>query len=345
MAVVLHLQDGETLVTFRAAYPIPPPMTSLRKLKLLATGLILLTSTLTSLHATKVAGGIDANNGLVLNLLPDPTGRPAAVVVSNTAGTQFITESNSGLQIQSYNSAPSGPQPMGNLSGAGALPDVLGQVLTFQDANTGQQVTVAINQSRTTGATTIASLQGKVTLNLPGNQTLKIDVGNGAVVDNKGSGNTQTLAQIIQNEKLAGNGQSAMAGYIRQAVEQVAADVASGAVSGAEAAKELAAIVRVAAQADPAQAATFVSAAVAAISQNSSISPQAAISAVVTAATEGNEGLRSTVMAAASSAAESKGFSYSAADLTASQSAVDTIFNQTATTPVSLDITVISVSN
>ncbi|MFD2261619.1 FecR domain-containing protein [Lacibacterium aquatile] len=96
------------------------------------------------IRGTKIAGGIDAENGLVLSLLPDPVGRPAAVVVSNAAGTQFITEANTGLQIQSYNSAPTAPQPMGNLPGA--LNDVLAQVLAFVDGIVGNQIVQALQQ-------------------------------------------------------------------------------------------------------------------------------------------------------------------------------------------------------
>ncbi|MFD2261618.1 FecR domain-containing protein [Lacibacterium aquatile] len=96
------------------------------------------------IRGTKIAGGIDAENGLVLSLLPDPVGRPAAVVVSNAAGTQFITEANTGLQIQSYNSAPTAPQPMGNLPGA--LADVLAQVMAFVDGIVGEQIIQALQQ-------------------------------------------------------------------------------------------------------------------------------------------------------------------------------------------------------
>jgi len=98
------------------------------------------------IRGTKVAGNIDLEQGMVLSLLPDPVGRPAAVVVSNAAGTQFITEANTGLQITSYNSAPTAPQPMSSLPGAGALADVLAQVLAFVDGMVDGQVAQAIQQ-------------------------------------------------------------------------------------------------------------------------------------------------------------------------------------------------------
>ncbi|MFD2265627.1 FecR domain-containing protein, partial [Lacibacterium aquatile] len=99
------------------------------------------------IRGTKVAGGIDVSGGLVLSLLPDPVGRPSAVVVSNAAGTQFITETNTGIQVASYNSAPTSPQPMGSLPGAGALADVLAQVLAFVDGIVGEQIVQAIQQA------------------------------------------------------------------------------------------------------------------------------------------------------------------------------------------------------
>lgn len=313
--------------------------------KFLATAFATLLLSLPSLQATKVAGSLDANNGLTLSLLPDPAGRPAQVLVSNAAGTQFITEANTGLQLSSYNSAPTAPQPMSSLPGAGALNDVLAQVLAFVDGVTGQQVIIAVNQSRSTGGTTIAALQGKVTLNLPGGQTLKIDVGSGAVVDNAGKATTQTIAQIIQTEKQAGGGKSVMADYILQAVQEVAADVAAGTVTGDAATRQLAAIVQMAAQADPSQAAAFVSAAVTAIGSNSTVSSAAAISAVVTAATAGNESLKATVMAAATDAASAKGITFTEATLTATVAANTGTLNQVFTTPVAIDITVVSRSN
>jgi Ca2+-binding RTX toxin-like protein len=98
------------------------------------------------IRGTKVAGNIDLEQGMVLSLLPDPVGRPAAVVVSNAAGTQFITEANTGLQIASYNSAPTPPQPMSTLPGASALADVLAQVLAFVDGMVDGQVAQAIQQ-------------------------------------------------------------------------------------------------------------------------------------------------------------------------------------------------------
>jgi Ca2+-binding RTX toxin-like protein len=98
------------------------------------------------IRGTKVAGNLDISQGLVLSLLPDPVGRPAAVVVSNAGGTQFITEANTGLQVSSYNTAPGAPQPMSSLPGAGALADVLAQVLAFADSLIGQQILQAINQ-------------------------------------------------------------------------------------------------------------------------------------------------------------------------------------------------------
>ena len=98
------------------------------------------------IRGTKIAGNLDISQGLVLSLLPDPVGRPAAVVVSNAAGTQFITEANTGLQISSYNSAPTAPQPMNSLPGAGALADVLAQVLAFVDGMVGDQIVQAIQQ-------------------------------------------------------------------------------------------------------------------------------------------------------------------------------------------------------
>lgn len=96
------------------------------------------------IRGTKIAGGLDASNGLVLSLLPDPVGRPAAVVVSNAAGTQFITEANTGIQIASYNTAPTAPMPAANLPGS--LADVLAQVLAFVDAIVGDQIVQAIQQ-------------------------------------------------------------------------------------------------------------------------------------------------------------------------------------------------------
>jgi hypothetical protein len=98
------------------------------------------------IRGTKIAGDLNNTDGLVLSLLPDPVGRPAAVVVSNAAGTQFITEANTGLQIASYNSAPTAPQPMATLPGAGALADVLAQVLAFVDGMVGQEVVHALQQ-------------------------------------------------------------------------------------------------------------------------------------------------------------------------------------------------------
>jgi len=98
------------------------------------------------IRGTKIAGDLNTADGLTLSLLPDPVGRPAAVVVSNAAGTQFITEANTGLQIASYNSAPTAPQPMANLPGAGALADVLAQVLSFIDGMVGDQVVHALQQ-------------------------------------------------------------------------------------------------------------------------------------------------------------------------------------------------------
>ena len=101
------------------------------------------------IRGTKVAGTLDASDGLVLSLLPDPVGRPAAVVVSNGAGTQFITEANTGLQIQSYNSAPTVPQPMSSLPGAGALAGALAQVLAFLDGIVRADVVQALQQVAT----------------------------------------------------------------------------------------------------------------------------------------------------------------------------------------------------
>lgn len=88
------------------------------------------------IRGTKVAGVIDPNDGLTLSLLPDPTDRPSALVVTNAAGTQFITEPNTGIQITSYNTAPSDPQPVSSLPPA--LNDVLAQVLSFLDGFAGE---------------------------------------------------------------------------------------------------------------------------------------------------------------------------------------------------------------
>ncbi|MFD2262930.1 FecR domain-containing protein [Lacibacterium aquatile] len=96
------------------------------------------------IRGTKVGGAVDAENGLILSLLPDPVGRPAAVVVSNAAGTQFITETNTGLQISSYDTAPTSPQPLNSLPPA--LNDVLAQVLAFIDGIVGDQIIQAIQQ-------------------------------------------------------------------------------------------------------------------------------------------------------------------------------------------------------
>jgi Ca2+-binding RTX toxin-like protein len=104
------------------------------------------------IRGTKIAGTLDASEGLVLSLLPDPVGRPAAVVVSNGAGTQFLTEANTGLQIQSYNSAPTAPQPMATLPGAGAFSDALTQVLAFLDGIVGAEVVRALQQIATAQA-------------------------------------------------------------------------------------------------------------------------------------------------------------------------------------------------
>lgn len=312
-----------------------------RHFKRFATLLAALTVTLAPLRATKVAGNIDADNGLVLSLLPDPTGRPASVVVSNAAGTQFITEANTRLQIASYNSAPTAPQPVGTLPGAGALNNVLTQVLQFVDPQSGQQVVVAINQSQAKG-TTVATLQGKVTLNLPGGQQLKIDAGTGAIVDNSGQPTQQTLAQLIAADKAANGGNSVLAAQLMEAVQIVAADVASNTVTGDAAAQQLAAIVQVAAQADPGQAAAFVTAAVTAVGQSNLTNDAAVISAVVTAATQGNAAAKADIIAAASSAASSTGNTFNEAVLTQQQAAVNALATQTTTTPVNIDVSIVS---
>ena len=80
-------------------------------------------------RGTKVAGSIDTYGALDMALLPDPLGRPSAVVVSNGAGTQFLTDSNTGIQISSYNEAPNAPQPIGAFQPNSPL----GAVLSFLD--------------------------------------------------------------------------------------------------------------------------------------------------------------------------------------------------------------------
>jgi Ca2+-binding RTX toxin-like protein len=97
------------------------------------------------IRGTKVGGALDASNGLVLSLLPDPAGRPAAVVLSNGAGTQFLTEANTGIQIASYNTAPSAPQPISNFN-SNPLTDVLVQVLSFMDTTLSGPIIAALQQ-------------------------------------------------------------------------------------------------------------------------------------------------------------------------------------------------------
>jgi Ca2+-binding RTX toxin-like protein len=102
------------------------------------------------IRGTKIAGGIDPSEGLVLSLMPDPAGRPAAVVVSNAAGTQFLTEANTAIQVASYNSAPSAPQQAANFTGTQALNDVFTQVLSFLDGLISAAVVQSIQQTAQT---------------------------------------------------------------------------------------------------------------------------------------------------------------------------------------------------
>jgi Ca2+-binding RTX toxin-like protein len=88
------------------------------------------------IRGTKVAGVVDPNDGLTLSLLPDPADRTSVLVVTNAAGTQFITEPNTSIQIASYNTAPTDPQPLSSLPPA--LNDVLAQVLSFLDGFAGE---------------------------------------------------------------------------------------------------------------------------------------------------------------------------------------------------------------
>jgi Ca2+-binding RTX toxin-like protein len=95
------------------------------------------------IRGTKIAGMLGDQGELNINLLPDPVGRPAAVVVSNAAGTQFLTAANTGLTVASYNSAPGTPGPMQS----GALQSVLGQVISFLDSLISGQITEALQQT------------------------------------------------------------------------------------------------------------------------------------------------------------------------------------------------------
>jgi hypothetical protein len=201
--------------------------------------------------------------------------------------------------------------------------------------------------SNDNGVTKIAALTGAITLNYEdGRPSITINVGTGAVLDAQGNpvrdaqGNTiRSLAELMQSDTSGSFKESIMIA-VRETAAAASAVGGLPTVRDSEAVSELAALMKVVAQADPAGAAEFVSAAVTALTANGAGSTTA-IAAAIEGAKQGGA-TASVVTTAATSAAQANGVTVTTQTLAAVQSNVAALLT---TTPVNIDVSVISRSN
>jgi hypothetical protein len=160
----------------------------------------------------------------------------------------------------------------------------------------GTVYSVSVQQS----GSSVATLSGTVTLTPVGGGTpIVIDIGTGLVISGDAGNTTGTprsLAQIVQEEadNETGGGEDSITSAIAQAVSTVAkavenndiSSVTDGASDANSAVSILSAVVNVAAQANPNQAATFASQAVTAVTAPGSSVAAAGASAATSAVTE-----------------------------------------------------------
>ncbi len=228
-------------------------------------------------HATKVGGSIDDNGALTVSLIPDPVGQPSGVVPSNTAGSQFITAANTGLQVSSFNSTPTAPQANRSLNG-GPLSDVLTQVLAFTDGIVGETTNKpvhAVSVSIDKDVTTIAALAGKINYTAPDGTVTAIDISTGLIIAADGTKTTKTLADIVAAEKAAGTADkpNSVTAGLSQAINQIAANVSKGDYGTAGSAL-LSAVVKTAATANPSATAAYTAVSVNAIAKSPALTQE-----------------------------------------------------------------------
>jgi hypothetical protein len=205
-----------------------------------------------------------------------------------------------------------------------------------------------IGYSSNNGQTTFAALQGAITLNYDdGRPSLTINVGTGTVLDVNGdpvrdaSGNAvRSLADLLKSDTTG-----ALKASIMNVVKAVAESASTGVTNNEEritATNELASLMKVVAQADPAGASEYVSAAVGALTQSGDRNTTA-IAAVIEGAKQGGA-TASVVTNAAITAAQSNRVRVTQRDLTSAstQRSLGTVLT---TTPVAIDVSVISRSN
>jgi hypothetical protein len=204
-----------------------------------------------------------------------------------------------------------------------------------------------IGVSSNNGQTTFAALQGAITLNYDdGRPSLTINVGTGTVLDANGdpvrdaSGNAvRSLADLLKSDTTG-----ALKASIMNVVKAVAESASTGGSTTERktATNELASLMKVVAQADPAGASEYVSAAVGALTQSGDRNTTA-IAAVIEGAKQGGA-TASVVTSAAITAAQSNRVRVTQRDLTSAttQRLLGTVL---ATTPVAIDVSVISKAN
>ncbi len=133
-----------------------------------------------------------------------------------------------------------------------------------------------------TGGTKVCTMAGTVTLTpVGGGAPIMVDIGTGAVLNADGTSTGGTLAQLIAAEGAGGEIASAVAAAVTSVATAVQTGAITSVTAGASDAQTavtmLAAVVRVASQANPTSAATFAAQAVTAVTaQGSSVSPAAA---------------------------------------------------------------------
>jgi hypothetical protein len=198
------------------------------------------------------------------------------------------------------------------------------------------------------GNNTIAALAGTVTLNFPdGRPSITINAGTGIITDRNGNpvrdaaGNVvRNLSDLIQADKAAGG--TLMTSILAKVTEIATTVGTANGTAANNATTALAAIIKTVTAADPTSAATAVSTAVSALTKagGSSTVIQNAITTTIAAATENTSVDKSVVRTAANDAARANNVQYTAPVST------QNVLNQTlTTTPVAIDVSVISRSN
>ena len=112
--------------------------------KLVAMGMALVLSTVTMLpmaHATKVGGVAGAEGAdTTVNLLPDPNGNAGQVTVSNTGGTQFLTQPGATQSLSGNSFQPSPPSDSQAVSSALSSQASSNQMINYEIKNAAGKV-------------------------------------------------------------------------------------------------------------------------------------------------------------------------------------------------------------